>query len=331
MNKCLITKLAGSVDNNSLLKIGELRIKVSKIDNPSEKTQGFNLIFKEKVTATILGDGYFTDKTLSENNGKTMEISAQTSKNIFVSNGDYEISIDSKYSLRTLKIKSDSVSGVYSSDVKNRSLNLDDLKFCNITEELDIFSPNVHGNLSSLTNMSNLSFVNIQSNNIYGDYSSLEGLKKLAFPLFTGNNMKGNTSSISKLDGLVNGTFQNLEGDISKLSSLKNLKTLWLPTSKVNGDLATLPAPFYFISTEGDVSFTWGTRPSTSSIIAITGGPRIDNVDKMLQDQAQCASTAPSGNVQHKTISVKGTRTSASDTALSTLQGKGYTVIVTPV
>lgn len=330
MNKCLVTKLAGSADNNSLLKIGEFRIKVSKIDNPSEKTQGFNLIFKEKCTATILGNGYFTDKTLSENNGKTMEIPAQTNKNVFVSNGDYEISFDNKYPLRTLKLKSDNVTAVYSNDVKNRSFNLDDLNFCNITEELDIFSPNVYGNLSSFTNMSNLSFVSVQSDNIYGDYSSLEGLKKLSFSTFIGNNMNGNTSSVGKLDGLVNGTFQNLEGDISKLSSLKNLKTLWIPTSKVNGDLATLPAPFYFISTEGDVSFTWGTRPSTSSIVAISGAPRIDNVDKMLQDQAQCASTAPSGNMQYKTISVKGTRTSASDTALSTLQGKGYTVIVTP-
>lgn len=330
MNKCLITKLAGSVDNSRLLKIGELRIKVSKIDNPSEKTQGFNFIFKEKVTATILGDGYFTDSTLSENNGKTMEIRAQTNKNIFVSNGDYEISFDNKYPLRTLKLKSDSVSGVLPSNVINRSLNLYDLKFCNIAEELYINSTNVHGNLSSLANMSNLSYLNIQSNNVYGDYSSLEGLKKLAFPSFSGKNMKGNTSSISKLDGLVNGTFQNLEGDISKLSSLKNLKTLWLQTTKVNGDLATLPASCYFISIEGDVSFTWGTRPSTSSIIAITGSPRIDNVDKMLQDQAQCVSTAPSGNVQYKTIAVKGTRTSASDAALSTLQGKGYTVIVTP-
>lgn len=330
MNKCLITRLAGIAQNKSLLKIGELRIKVSKIDNPSEKTQGFDLIFKEKVTATILGDGYFTDKTLSENNGKTMEIPKQTNTVIFVSNGDYEISFDSKYPLRTLKFKADSVKGVYNSDVKNRSLNLDDLKFCNITEELDIFSPNVYGNLSSFTNMSNLSFVNIQSDNVYGDYSSLEGLKKLSGSSLIGNSMKGNTSSISKLDGLVNGTFKNLEGDISKLSSLKNLNTLWLPTSKVYGDLATLPATFYFISAQGDASFTWGTRPSTSSIIAITGTPRIANVDKMLQDQAQCASTAPSGNVQYKTISVKGTRTSASDAALSTLQGKGYTVLITP-
>ncbi len=142
--------------------------------------------------------------------------------------------------------------------------------------------------------------------------------------------MKGNTSSISKLEALVGGTFKNLEGDISKLSSLKRLNFIWLPTAKVNGDLATLPAHFYFISTEGDVSFTWGTRPPTSSIIAISGAPRIDNVDKMLKDQAQCVSAAPSGNVQHKIISVKGTRTSASDAALSTLQGKGYTVSVTP-
>lgn len=330
MNKCLVTKLAGSVDNNSLLKIGELRIKVSKIDNPSEKTQGFNLIFKEKCTATILGDGYFTDKTLSENNGKAMEIPAQTNKNIFVSNGDYEISFDNKYPLRTLKLQADGVLNVSQNDVSNRRFNLDNLNFCNISEELSINSSNVYGELSSLANMNNLSYLNVVSKNIYGDYSSLEGLKKLSIASLSGNNMKGNTSSISKLDALSIGTFQNLEGDISKLSSLKNLNILWISKTKANGDLATLPANFYFISTEGDVSFTWGTRPSTSSIIAIIGAPRIDNVDKMLQDQAQCVSAAPSGNVQYKTISVKGTRTSVSDAALSTLQGKGYTVSVTP-
>lgn len=331
MNKCLITKLAGSVDNNSLLKIGEFRIKLSKVDNPSEKTQGFNFIFKENVTATILGDGYFTDKTLSENNGKTMEIPGQTNLDVFVSNGDYEISFDNKYPLRTLKVKADSVLGVWPSDVINRSLNLDDLKFCTITEELNIMSPNVYGNLSSLANMSNISYLNIESNNVYGDYSILEGLKKLSNASLIGNNMKGNTSSISKLDGLVIGTFKNLEGDISKLSSLNKLNVLYLPTSKVNGDLATLPASCYFISIEGDSSFTWGNRPSTSSIIAIVGSPRIDNVDKMLQDQAQCVSTAPSGDVLYKTISIKGTRTSASDTALSILQEKGYSVYVNPV
>ena len=118
---------------------------------------------------------------------------------------------------------------------------------------------------------------------------------------------------------------------MSELSSMKNLKVIYLKNSKNTGNLAALPASCYYISSGLNSSFTWGTRLSTSSIIAISGNPIIDNVDKMLQDQAQCVSTAPSGNVQYKTIAVKGTRTSASDAALSTLQGKGYTVIVTPV
>ena len=52
-----------------------------------------------------------------------------------------------------------------------------------------------------------------------------------------------------------------------------------------------------------------------------------NNIDKMLQDQAQCQADATSLN---KSIVAKGTRTSASDDAVQTLQSKGYTVTILP-
>ena len=35
MGKCLITKLNGSVQNDSLLRIGEFVVKVSKVESPT--------------------------------------------------------------------------------------------------------------------------------------------------------------------------------------------------------------------------------------------------------------------------------------------------------
>ena len=51
----------------------------------------------------------------------------------------------------------------------------------------------------------------------------------------------------------------------------------------------------------------------------------------MLQDQAACVTGIDSSSdIYLKTISATGTRTSASDAAVQTLQSKGYTVSITP-
>ena len=103
--------------------------------------------------------------------------------------------------------------------------------------------------------------------------------------------------------------------------------------SKLTGNLAILPSVCRFVSffrDKGSV-FTWGTRSSSAKIIAIEGNATLNNIDKMLQEQAQCqVGFSSSDNVWYKTISVTGNRTSASDTAVQTLQSKGYTVSITP-
>ena len=76
MVKCLVTKLNGSVDNNELLRIGEMRIKVESVESQTKDTQGFGVAFTEPTTVEIVGDGYFTDNTLTENKGKSMVVSS---------------------------------------------------------------------------------------------------------------------------------------------------------------------------------------------------------------------------------------------------------------
>ena len=98
MGKCLITKLNGSVQNDSLLRIGEFCIKVSKVESPTADSQRFVVNNSKDAKFRIIGDGYFTNETLSENKGKELNITANTETTVYFSNGDYEVVVSEKYS-----------------------------------------------------------------------------------------------------------------------------------------------------------------------------------------------------------------------------------------
>ena len=120
-------------------------------------------------------------------------------------------------------------------------------------------------------------------------------------------------------------------GSINSLSGLSKLLNAQIKYAQLSGDLAVLPTSFRFVSFLGDAgsTFTWGTRPSSAKIIAIEGKASLTNIDKMLQDQAQCQiGFTSSDGVVYKTISVAGNRTSVSDDAVATLQQKGYTISI---
>ena len=276
MNKCLVTKLNGSVSNDSILKIGEFRILVKKTKNPSQNTQYLSLSVSKASTIEIIGDGYFTDGNLSTNKGKIMNVPIE-GVYAFVSNGDFEISIKDKYSLNRLEVN------------RFGFKSIDDLKYS-----------------------TNLNFIKSWYADISGDISAF-----------------GNLTALTLLEL----GSPNISGDISAFSNLTALKSLTLKNSIVTGDISKLPAKTRFLSLLGKrgVNMTWTNRASSSNIIAIEGSPMIDNIDKMLQDQAECVSTLTGSDaIWMKTITGRGTRTSASDAAVASLQQKGYTVSITP-
>ena len=148
--------------------------------------------------------------------------------------------------------------------------------------------------------------------------------------------VSGDIAELKNLTALTDISLCNfttpITGDIGSLYSLKSLQFMSVQNSQLSGDLANLPPNCIFISLKNDAgsTLTWGTRPSSAKIVAIEGNAKLENIDKMLQDQAQCQIGYTSGDEQYmKTISVVGTRTSASDTAVQTLQSKGYTVSIT--
>ena len=158
--------------------------------------------------------------------------------------------------------------------------------------------------------------------------------------LSLGGNVSGDIANLKGLTALTRfvatyGDKITLKAaDFSEMPNLRsiNIGTGGTPYTGKFGDAATLsPELIYLFLGGNSATIEWTVRPSTSKIIGILGSPKLSNIDKMLQDQAQCVTGITSSTPEYlKTITATGTRTSASDAAVQTLQSKGYTVSITP-
>lgn len=99
MGKCLVTKLNGSSNNTELLRLGEMKISINKIDSPNKVTQGFYFVVNKAVKLEIIGNGNFTDNTLTVNKGKQITLTPNVSQKVYVSNDDFDVAILDKYSI----------------------------------------------------------------------------------------------------------------------------------------------------------------------------------------------------------------------------------------
>lgn len=336
--KCLVTKLTGAVSDNTLKKIGEMRVCVSKVETPSSTTQKFTVTFNKDAKVEIVGNGYFTDSSLATNNGKSVSITNGEQKDLYVSNGDFEIAITDKYSLTYLQI----AKGMYVKDIA-------DFKYSNDLVRLFVNSQKSGGDLSALEDKEQLITLYCNNSSVTGDLSSLGKCTKMQSLFIYNSSVTGDLSSLKEMTNLeeIYALNTTLKGDLSSLSKMPNLNVLQaenlvygninaltsnvltkLHAGSLTGDLAKASSKLQFLSCSSS-SFTWSSRDSSSTIFGIEGSPTVTNIDKMLQDLASCQVPSGSLNDWEKVISIKGTRTSASDTAVSTLQSKGYTVSVT--
>lgn len=113
MGNCIISKLGGSVDNDSLLQLGDMRLYVKSMEDAGYASDAnahkFILKFhsiEDSPSMDILGDGYFTDSTMSQNLGKSITIADTSEKTYYVSDGDYEVVVHTKYHLNKFMIQS---------------------------------------------------------------------------------------------------------------------------------------------------------------------------------------------------------------------------------
>lgn len=328
MTKCLITKLNGKVEDTSLPYFGGIRFKVYPVDNPTVNTQVIGIHTDKPTKAIIVGNGYFTDSSLITNEGTTKELVAGRNE-IYVSNGEFDVIVFDKYDITNVRFHLIDVSAFSS----GRGIDMMELNYLKKLQNLEVsLTKKVTGDISALADLLELTKINLAGTDTSGDISALKNLTKLTYlNLENTKSVSGDISAFSNLKELVTLSSYFLKGNISSIGSLSKLKSFKAYFSdSLTGDLAALPASvnsFYFLYSATAI-LSWSSRPSSASIIAINSNALLNNVDKMLQDQAACVDTLTSS--VDKQIAIRGTRTSASDSAIAILQSKGYTVSITP-
>lgn len=351
MGKCLITKLNGSVQNDSLLRIGEFCIKVSKVESPTADSQRFVVNNSKDAQLRIIGDGYFTNETLTENKGKVMNIAANTETIVYFSNGDYEVIVSEKYSLTQVGIHTRTSWITYKGKL---SFDIDSLKYSPNISFLPLSNTQVTGDIAVLGKLTGLTHLFINNTKVTGDIAALGKLTGLRSLLLSNTKVTGDIAALGKLTSITQLFFTdtNVTGDIAVLGKLTNLNDIpnvvntkvtgdisvyrntkssqiRLVGTSVYGDLSVLPNNVLWVQGRNTGTFTWTGIKNRTNILALEQC-KCNNIDAFLNDMATLEAKFASENIWHKTISLIGTRTSASDAAVQTLQSKGYTVTITP-
>ena len=208
----------------------------------------------------------------------------------------------------------------------------------------------ISGNINTIIDKLNypLSGIQIRSsdNSLYGDLTDLlkiitENAIATAAFTFVSEGIYGDTSKIQNNNtiaslSVTSSSFNAYIDDLKKCTSANVFSFI-----NFIGNLAELPASCAFITTiylENLNNYCiWGSsnsRPSSSNIIALENIKFLDSdqVDNMLINQANCTFNPVSSSTWHKTIRIYGAnRTSASDTAVTTLKSKGIIIIINDI
>lgn len=301
MNKCLVTKLNGVVNNDSIPKIGELIIEVN--DANGEVLEFYGTTY-ENIAVRTSGN-----VTLSDSSTNSIKNVSGTGK-IFLS------SMNDKYP-----------TGIITWTSKK-------LAFPNLSSSFlkGCATYNINAGGYEFPLKSNLYSLTMNNARLKGTFGAISIVKCNSCILNNDEPLNLNTFNVSNLTSF-SWTAGKITGDISRLDSVhapnlvkqRNLD-LWGNTSTLTGDVSKMLKDGGYILMSGE-KVTWSNRPSDYKILAIGGCNLGTDVDQMLIDQAKL----DAGDTYYqKYIDVKGTRTSASDAALATLQGKGFTISVTP-
>ena len=174
MGKCLVTKLNGVINNDSLLVIGEMRVKFYKETHPTKRARTLRLGTNGQIILKVVGDGYFTDENLTANLGKSVVVNNDI-KSVFVSNSDLEVSISDKYNFYA--ISDVTIPSESASLDSNRVVNLNDLKYSKLIQQISLTSSRIEGGIDSFSNLLNLTVLSLSNSS--GDIKSLGNLTNL--------------------------------------------------------------------------------------------------------------------------------------------------------
>lgn len=307
MRECLVTKLSGVVQNEDLLKIGELEIILKGNSSSGKRIPSFQ--FTEATVIKSINGLISAESANNGNKAQELNISSNSGNMSCFADGEVRLRVENKYNLVSLYEQDNDA-------FADLDINLADLKYCKSLTKLNIGSnKTVKGSLEDIKDLP-----------ITDIYLNPETPSDLA-------NVKGWTLTSHAPEGVL---LNNVYGDISNIhtSFASNIKITVIATKgkSLHGDLGKLGNKIQIFVSNGNMNenFTWSSstvRPSSYSFIPLynvrfaTG----TDVDNYLINAASC--NFDSGHDKNIIIfCTNGTRSSASDTALATIKSNGYTV-----
>lgn len=306
MGKCLITKLNGSVSGADLPVLGKIRIKLlDKTNDNHSNNQGY--INVKNSNLEWAGE----ENVVSEATGSYTIYFKQPKSGVVYCSDKYNVT----------SIQTD---WMYAANVKFEDLN----KYCGNLTSLSLSNSGQTGDLSEIAGLK-LTELTLSHSKVTGDIASLPNRYLLTYLNISNNKtISVNTQDLSICANLTSLALTNsmISGNIEKLSALTSLESLGLKGTSVSGDLSSLAVlPNLYNFTNWNLQNTWSSqnlRPSSSKIIS--GEFRFataTDTDNFLINMAKCQPSS------YKSIYFQQShRTSASDAAVSTLQGMGYTL-----
>ena len=252
MAKTLVIKLAETVDNDNLRKLGEMRIFIVPYSTIPDVPAAIPACFEMKFTASepfgleLEGNGYFTDSTLTQNLGKTY--TAQTGENtIYVSDSTSLLRLANKYAITSWDISG-------GNSARHYHWTVDGADFAGM------------GALTFLRSNNTM----LSEGSSLACFSKLPNLTQLHLSYMDKGYMNGSLSDIAGLTNLVTLNLfgqENITGNLSDLSGMTHLQTFWIVSNKlITGNLSSLAGLTELISFE--VS---SNRLITGDISSITG------------------------------------------------------------
>lgn len=254
MGKCLITRLQGVVNDDSLEKLGVFRFTKRKLADDvysglsdTEKRQSRILYVNCSSPVDIeivAGDSYFTDNTDTQNYGK--KLTGHTTGVLFVSNvDDAVIEVSNKYAITSVFSASDGGTTQFTGSGIEADLSF--LKYCNVDRAAYI---------PSWTQTPNPAY---KKGKIDIDLDSYAGKNVPRF-MSDGNLndgiIKGNIASIQNPDlthvYLRNFRSSEIEGNIEGFSSCSNLLMVQL---------------YYASKIYGNINTAFGTNPNLTHVV----------------------------------------------------------------
>ena len=289
MNKCLITKLNGIVNNENLLKIGEFRIKIDKVQTPSTSNRSLAIGVNIPTNIRIIGSGYFTDENLSADKGKSLLLNPKSLNYIYVSNDDITISIENKYNLTRFNCNAVQNPWDVGMNHANIHINIEDFKYSTALTGLGLSSTSVSGDIAAVKNLTALTGLILSSTSVSGDIAAVKNLTALTSLALSSTSVSGDIAAVKNLTALTGLALSStsVSGDIAAVKNLTALTSLNTRFSNVNGDISNINSlsklKFCQLnSVAGDITVINNTM--LNSIIISNSGDLTGDIAKLKSD-----------------------------------------------